>query len=230
MIVLEQKSIYSDSQFCYFSTGCSTHLGSISPQPYSISLGISTPRNLGFHPRECISLLCNLLITLAQKTPRGFWLLLIHWDQELETGVKWNSWGAPRPLQIFQCQRRSSHGLHLSFKMSMNWGKASRARPWVHIGRWWCFYTSMDLDSYKHFTDSSVLILQKWVSPHGRTLRGSSSAVLLKFKRAQESGDLLKYRFWFRRSRGALDPVFLKKSSDDVSSAAPRTTLSIAKA
>ena len=120
MIVLEQKSIYSDSQFCYFSTGCSTHLGSISPQPYSISLGISTPRNLGFHPRECIRLLCNLLLTLAQKTPRGFWLLLIHWDQELETGVKWNSWGAPRPLQIFQCQRRSSHGLHLSFKMSMN--------------------------------------------------------------------------------------------------------------
>lgn len=55
-MVLEQKSIYSDSQFCYFSTGCFTHLGSISPQPYSISLDISTPRNLDFHPRECINL------------------------------------------------------------------------------------------------------------------------------------------------------------------------------
>ena len=169
------------------------------------------------------------MITLAQKTPRGFWLLLIHRNQDLDTRVKWNSWGAPRPLQTVQCQRWSSHGLHLSFKMSINWGKASRARPWVHIGRWWCFHTSMDLDSYKHFTDSSVLILQKWVSPHGRTLRGPFSAVLLKFKPAQESGDLLKCRFWFRRSRGAWDPAFLKKSSDNVSSAAPRTILSIAK-
>ena len=176
-MVLEQKSIYSDSQFCCFSTGCSIHLGSISPQPYSISLGISTPRNLGFHPRECISLLCNLLITLAQKTPRGFWLLLIHWDQELETGVKWNSWGAPRPLQIFQCQRRSSHGLHLSFKISMNWDKASRARPWGHIRRWWCFYTSMDLDSYKHrlfCTHSSEMSLTPQQDTQGTLQCGAS--------------------------------------------------------
>lgn len=39
--------------------------------------------DLGFHSRDSINGLCDLLITLAQKTLRSVWLS--HYDQDLET-------------------------------------------------------------------------------------------------------------------------------------------------
>ena len=87
--------------------------------------------DLGFHPRECINL-ANVLFADHSGTENIKRLLtLAHplgWRPG-DKGVKWNWWGAPRPLQTSQCQRRTSYRFHLSFKISPNWGKASGARP-----------------------------------------------------------------------------------------------------
>lgn len=158
--------------------------------------------DLGFHPRECINFqMYYLLITLAQKTSRGFWPLLTHWDEDLETkesseidGELLGPYKHPRakgePVtdSIWASKYHQTEVKPVELGLKSTWGGDDASTRVT------------DLDNYKHFIDSSALILQKKPTPRQGTLRGFSSAVFLKLNCAQESGDLLKSRPWFSRS------------------------------
>lgn len=107
------------------------------PPSSAQSLVFLFPWNLGFHSRESIHLPHNLLITLAQKTLRGFWLLspdiLTPWYvfpyQDLETKESSEIDGELQGPYRDPCAQGKTlnlfHYIHTSFKMSPKWGKAS---------------------------------------------------------------------------------------------------------
>lgn len=205
-MVLEQKSIYSDSCSAISPLDASscTHLGASPLNPTQSPL-IFPLQGIWIFIQGNALTCCDHSGT--ENTKRL--LTFAHPSyQDLETGVKQAHGELPAPHK--QSSAKGEAVMDCIWASKCQWTEAKPVERLESIGRWRCFHTLWTLTA----TSTSQTLLYSFFRnesySHSRTTQGLSSAVLLKFKHAQDQ-DLLKCRFSISGGPGSLGPCISEK-------------------